>query len=143
MRFQRHADVGTRSQEAPNKEFGVPRQAEDFKLDSMHQSMKKGSKGNITVKHQNILKSQRSHMGELGQVRETLRPGFGIKGRVRHVAFFQNDESDLLQQRGVKEGCHRSAAVLAERPCSWPEEFPLPVQVVSNLADRLSNSRFI
>src|SRR6267143_2169519 len=105
--------------------------------------MKKSSKGNIAVKDQDVFKSQRSHVGELRQVCKTLRLGFGIKGRVRHVAFFQNDESDLLQQRGVKEGCHRSAVVLAERPSVWPEEFPLPVQVVSNLADRLSNSRFI
>src|SRR2546427_1459903 len=97
MRFQRNADVGARSQEAANKQFGVSLQAQNVELDGMNERMKQGSSGNVAVKDHYILKSQRSHVREFGQAGKALLPGLRVKGRVRYAAAFQSDEPDLVQ----------------------------------------------
>ena len=88
--------MGTCSQEAANKEFGVSFQSQNLELDGMNERMKEGSSGNVAVKDNYVFKSQRSHVREFGQTGKALSPGLGVKGRVRYPAAFQRDDPDLV-----------------------------------------------
>ena len=113
--------MGACSQKAPNKEFGIPFQAQNFELDGMHQGMKQRSSRNLAVKDHDVLKSQRSHVREFGQAVKTLRLGLRVKGRVRYPAAFQSDDPDLVQQVRSKERSHHSATIMIEWPANGSE----------------------
>ena len=89
--------MGTCSQEAANKEFGVSFQSQNIELDGMNERMKEGSGGNVAVKDYDVFKSQRSHVREFGQTGKALLPGLRVKGRVRYAAAFQRDDPDFIQ----------------------------------------------
>src|ERR1700730_4782338 len=80
MGFERNREVRFRLHEALYEELGVALQAEDLKLDRMHQGMEQRAFRDRLVEDQNVDERQGIHVGDLGEVVESESAGLGIEG---------------------------------------------------------------
>src|SRR5580704_1377466 len=100
--------------EAAHKEFGIPFEPQQFKLDRMHQAVKQRSLGDFLVEYDDIKKSQGVHVRKLGKVGETQSPGFGKEWRIGYGRAMKFDYPDAVEEVGRKIRPHQGFLVVAE-----------------------------
>jgi hypothetical protein len=104
--FERDGEMGFGPHEVPYEQLGVAFEAEDLKLDGVHQGMEQGALAERLVEDHDIDKSQGVHVGDFGQVFKTLSAGLGVERRRGDTLAFEFDDADLIEQRGGKIGPH-------------------------------------
>jgi len=137
--FERHGEMGLRLYEALYEEFGITLEAEDLKLDGVHQGVEQGTFGERLVENQDVEEGQGVHVGDLGEIVESEGAGLGIEGRRGNTPAVEFDDADLVEHRGRKIGPHAGLVLVAKRLGGGNIVLSLLAQVGGDILDSLGN----
>jgi hypothetical protein len=135
--FERHIEMGFRLHEALDEELGVALEAEDFKLDGVHQGVEQATLGERLVEDHDVDKGQGVHVGDFGEIVESESAGLGIESRWGEALAVEFDDADLVERRRRKIGPHASLVLVAERAGGGEMLLALLAQVGGNILDGL------
>src|SRR6202035_1691857 len=89
-------------------------EAEQFKLDGVHQAMKQGALGHRFVEYDDIEKGHGVHVSDFRQVRKAQGSGLVVKRRVGNAGSVEFDDLHALKHVERKVPAHERFLVLGE-----------------------------
>ena len=135
--FEGHGEMRFRLHETLHEELGVALEAEDFKLEDVHQGVEQGTFGELFVEDDDIEKGEGLHVGDFGEIVESKGAGLGVERRRGNALAVEFDDADLVEQRWRKIGPHASLVLVAERLGCGEIALSLLQQVGGDIVDSL------
>ena len=116
MRFERHREVGFGLQKASYKQLGVPVEAENLKLNGVHERVEKSPFGQSFVEDHDVDECKGFHVGDFGKVVKALGSSVGIEVGSGDPLPLEFDDANVVEERGREVGPHAGFVLVAKRP---------------------------
>lgn len=137
MGFEGYGEMRFRLHKTLYEELGVTLQAEDFKLEDVHQGVEQGTFSELFVEDDDIEKGEGLHVGDFGKIVESEGAGLSVERRLGNALAVEFDNANLIEQSGRKIGPHSSLVLVAERLGSGEIKLSLFQQVGGDIVDSL------